>query len=153
MEIQSQTLSWVLNVLMVLAPLWVLGGIIVSVVYRRMHGKPVLTPAPPGAVFVERWVSGQPLGSWRAIGGARNALMVAVTREGLVIRPCFPFNLMFLPEIWGLEAEVPRRDVLSILPAGKALDIRIRDGGRERVFRLELRDPVRFQGSWAVARE
>jgi hypothetical protein len=45
---------------------------------------------------------------WGRFGGASNCLIIAVTRDELVVSPRFPFNLMFLPEIYGLELQVPK---------------------------------------------
>ena len=41
------------------------------------------------------------------IGGARNCLNVAVADKTLYVFPMFPFNLMFLPEIYNLEHTIP----------------------------------------------
>ena len=37
--------------------------------------------------------------------------MIAITPQELIVTPRFPFNLMFLPEIYGLEARMPRSQV------------------------------------------
>ena len=34
--------------------------------------------------------------------------MVAVTKDSLLVQPTFPFNLLFLPEIFGLELNVDK---------------------------------------------
>lgn len=92
---------------------WIAGWIIASIVYRRFHGKPVLFFGVRDVTFVERRVSGwahQP--RWRQFGGARNCLVVAIINGRLIVRPSFPFNLMFLPEIYGLEHDVALADVV-----------------------------------------
>lgn len=63
------------------------------------------------------------------IGGARNCLMVAVTQESFVVRPRFPFNLLFLPEVYNLEYEVPRKSICSV---------KLHDGFFNKSVRIEL---------------
>ena len=38
-------------------------------------------------------------------------MMVAVTNDSIVVQPTFPFNLLFLPEIFGLELNVDKAGV------------------------------------------
>ena len=45
--------------------------------------------------------------------GARNCLVVQVTDEELDIHPHFPFNLLFLPEICGLEYRIPLNRIVA----------------------------------------
>lgn len=102
-------------ILFALPLLWVAGWIVGSIIYRRHHGKPVFPDLPPDALFAERATSGRSLRSLvTRFGGARNAIHVGVTREALVVTPFFPFNLMFMPEIFGLEAAIPRRAILAV---------------------------------------
>lgn len=131
---------------------WVTIAIGLSVVLRRLRGKPILTPRLPEAIFWEGHASGHP-GGWRALGAASNVLQVAVTTNTVVIRPMFPFNLMFMPEVWGLEATVHQKDVLAIT---LELDARARPtvtmkfrkpGGGEQTLFLHLKDPKGFVGS------
>lgn len=87
---------------------WVSGGVIASIFYRRSHGKPIFFSGVPGARFVETAASGHSNRSWYTrLGGANRCLVVAVSDQRLIIRPRFPFNLMFMPEVYGLEYEVP----------------------------------------------
>jgi hypothetical protein len=48
------------------------------------------------------------------LGVARNCLMVYVSDGRLTVSPVFPFNLMFLPEIYGLEVMAPVSDVAHV---------------------------------------
>jgi hypothetical protein len=123
----------------------------VSAVYRRAHGKPVLFFGVQDSVFQERRASGNSTRSWfTRLGGARNALVVAVTRDRLVVRPFFPFTLLFLPEIYGLEYEVPLRDVMRAEEKKPLLwtmvHVEFRDPASNEVRKviLRLRDPKAF---------
>jgi hypothetical protein len=72
-----------------------------------MVGKSVIPKLPENPLFSERRCSGRSLRTpWARIGGARNCLLVAVTKDVLFVTPSFPFNLMFLPEIYGLEHRI-----------------------------------------------
>ena len=143
----TRTFGYVWLVNLVLMAGWV--G--VSIVYRRAHGKPVLFFGLENAVFQESRASGRSTRSWfTRLGGARNALIVAVTHDRLVVRPYFPFNLMFLPEIYGLEYEVPLRDVMRVEEKKPLLwtmvHVEFRDPASNEVRKLilRLRDPKAF---------
>ena len=129
--------------------LWVLAVVSASVLFRRSRGKPVLFFSVPNAVFQERTASGcSNDGWWRRLGGARNCLVVAITPARLVIRPFFPFNLMFLPETYGLEYDVPLSSVFRATAERSLLRRRVRvcfrDGDRECDVSLSLRNPEDF---------
>ncbi|MGJ8664575.1 MAG: hypothetical protein ACSHWU_13040 [Marinicella sp.] len=49
-----------------------------------------------------------------SVGGARNCLVVTVTKTELLIRPLFPFTLMFLPEIFDLEHQVKLTEITDV---------------------------------------
>ena len=123
---------------------WIVG----SIVYRRISGKPLFPRAPHDAVFVEAWRSGHSLkNSLTRIGGARNCLLVYVADGALTIVPIFPFNLMFLPEIYGLEATASIADVrVTSIDGllGKRLLLTI-EGLREKRFELWLHDQQGFR--------
>ena len=78
----------------------------------------------------------------------RNCLVVAVTDERLVIRPWFPFTLMFLPEVCGLEFDVALSDVFSVtVDKGffkSLIRLRFRNGGTRSDVTLILRQPDGF---------
>jgi len=97
------------------APIWLAGWVGLSIVYRRIRNKPIFFFSVPGARFVERMASGCSNDRWwRRLGGAGNCLVVALTENSVIIRPWFPFNLLFLPELYGLEFEIPLSNVLSV---------------------------------------
>jgi len=81
------------------------------------------------------------------IGGGRNCLLVYVADGALTIIPVFPFNLMFLPEIYGLETTAPISDVkVSYVSGlfGKRLLLTI-EGLRQQRFEVQLHDEQGFR--------
>ena len=103
--------------LFLIPPVWIALVIAASVVYRKSNGKPVWYRKAEDALYAEKWASGNSHRTWYTkLGGARNALSVAITPSHLVVRPLFPFNLMFLPEVYGLEATVPLDRVRAVEP-------------------------------------
>ena len=134
--------NWELIVFPWVPILWIGGWIAASIAWRRRRGLPIYPRVPPGAVFSRQWISGS---SQRDIithlGGARGCLMVAVTRDRLIIRPNFPFNLMFLPQVYDLEHDIARTDILSAdlrpgLLGPLALIAFRRSDGRTRIVEL-----------------
>ena len=123
-----------------------------SVRYRRSRGKPIIFRDVPDARFIDKSASGYSHRTWfTRLGGARRCLIVAVTHGRLIIRPFFPFNMMFLPEIYGLEYEVPLNQIThaergrgsSFL--GSSVRLRFRDtDGTEQDVTVYLRDPRAF---------
>jgi hypothetical protein len=94
---------------------WVGFWIAASIIYRRSQGKPIYPRKPKDALYFESWVSGHSRRNiFTMMGGARNCLIVAVTPETFFVCPNFPFNLFFLPEVYGLEYEVPRKNIYSV---------------------------------------
>jgi hypothetical protein len=94
---------------------WILLWVGASIVFRRNRGKEIIPRKPEGSIFYERTASGRSnLNFFTKIGGARNCLMVAITQQELIVKPWFPFNLMFLPEIYDLEHRIPRANILRI---------------------------------------
>ena len=73
---------------------WLGAAFVLSAIYRLVRRRPVLFFSVADADFLERGASG---------GNARNCLVVAVSAGRLIVRPFFPFNLLFLPEVYGLE--------------------------------------------------
>ena len=116
-------------------------AIVASIIFRKKRRKPLFPKAPDDALFSERRCSGRSLETpWARIGGARNCLLVAVTTKKLVVTPLFPFNLIFLPEIYGLDHNI---DVLSISEVldrkgilGRSITITYAD---PKAHRVELR--------------
>lgn len=138
LEQTAETLRW-------FPMLWIGGAITASLIWRRINGKPIFAPKASDAVFVERRTSGRARSGVRAIGGARNCLTVAVTRNELLVAPHFPFTLMFLPEVWGLEHRVPLSRVKSVASRhglfGPDVEVVFEDGSG---LVLRLRKPDDF---------
>lgn len=116
--------------------------------YRRSKGKPIFPRAPTDAQFAEKGCSGRTLrGLLSRIGGASNCLLVVVHDQRLVVTPQFPFNLMFLPEIYRLDFDGPTDAVTAITPVRtgfrKALRIEFEPGAVAPV-ELIVRDEAAF---------
>jgi hypothetical protein len=132
--------------------IWLALVVVGSALVRRSRRKPVFFFSVANAIFQEHRASGCSTDSWwRRLGGARNCLVVAVTPERLIIRPHFPFNLMFLPEIYGLEFDVPRASVTEVIADHSFLRRRVRIAFRDedqtlRTMSLFLKRPDAFLG-------
>ena len=123
---------------------WILFVIAASIAFRRWKGKPVFPAAPIDAIYVDKWASGR----W-----ASNCLLVTVTGEALSVVPRFPFNLMFLPEIYGLERAIPLhsiRDVRRLRSFGLFNNVAVDYGDME--LRLKVRKPDAFIDAVARSR-
>jgi hypothetical protein len=130
---------------------WIALVILASVLYRRSKGKPLFRPQFEQPLFLETWRSGHSLRSViTRLGGARNCLWVAVDENSLRVAPHFPFNLMFLPEIYALEYNVAGGAVRSVeridgLLARNRVRVSVeRQPGAEESFEVSLRDPDAF---------
>jgi hypothetical protein len=115
---------------------WLLFVIGISIAFRRSKGRPVIPRVPDGAIYNDKWASGR----W-----ASNCLLVSVTSDALSVVPKFPFNLMFLPEIYGLERIIPVREIREVrrlrgLGVGNNVAV---DYG-EAELRLKVRNPQAF---------
>ena len=132
---------------------WIAMVVLASVAYRWRRQKPIFARSPDDCLFEENRTSGRELGSIRAIGGASNALKVCVTRDTLHVMPCFPFSLMFLPEIWGLEHKIDARLIQKVEQRsnlfGRTEVITTQDG---RSIELRLRNAEDFTRALASAR-
>jgi hypothetical protein len=94
---------------------WVGFWLVISAYLRRRSGKPLFPTMPIDAAFKENACSGRSLKNLlTSIGGAHGALQIYVKGGNLVITPLFPFNLLFLPEIYGLDYEVPVRRISRV---------------------------------------
>jgi hypothetical protein len=139
---------------------WALLWLAASVLYRRVKGKPIFRPVPENPAFVETWRSGYSLRSLLTrIGGARNCLWVTIDHGLLQIAPHFPFNLVFLPEIYDLEFSVPGTAIRSAeLHQGVLTGNRVRltieriSGGQVR-FDMFLKEPKAFLNALASIRQ
>lgn len=132
------------------ALIWIAFVIAASLIYRRAAGKPVLFFTLRSASFLERTASGHSNDNFlRRLGGARNCLVVGVVADRLIVRPFFPFNLVFLPEIYGLEHEIAIKDVVRAELGRsfwqKSLVVTYRNQSAEtRSLTLYLKDPERL---------
>jgi hypothetical protein len=129
---------------------WIILVLVASIVYRCTRGKYVLFQTPTGLAFSESWTSGRSLQSWWArMGGARNALFVGVSPEFVYVLPQFPFNLLFLPEVYGLEHVIPRGQIRRIVSVPSLLGNEVRvefngASGASNELALKLRQPEQF---------
>lgn len=95
--------------------LWIGGWTAASVWFRRAKGKPIIPQKPIAAEFLEDRCSGRSLRNrLTRIGGAHNCLLVHVSDGQLVVTPRFPMNLMFLPELFGLDIRVSTASISSV---------------------------------------
>jgi hypothetical protein len=130
--------------------LWILLVIAASIAYRRSRGKVILTSKPKDSLFYEGWASGRSNKNFfTKLGGANNCLMVAVTPDCLIVQLRFPFNLMFLPEITGLEYHIPRLNIRYVEAKagifGKSAEIQFIDvNGSEQSVKLYVRKMEEF---------
>jgi hypothetical protein len=139
---------------MLLALAWVTLVVGVSIVFRRKRGKPLFRPDFPNLRFLETWCSGRSLRNpLTRLGGASGCLWVAVTDAELLIVPHFPFNLMFLPEIYRLEHRLRGGDILSVEPnpslfSRKRVLVTFRNAdGTEEAMQLHLNDVDGFRSA------
>jgi hypothetical protein len=118
------------------AVFWIVVVIGISIIFRRSKGKPVFPAVPNGALYADKWASGR----W-----ASNCLLVAITDKAVSVVPKFPFNLMFLPEIYGLERTIPIRDIREVRRLrGFGLGNNVAVDYGEAELRLKVRDPQAF---------
>jgi hypothetical protein len=98
---------------------WIVFGFAASAIYRRRVGKPIMPRPPVDAAFEESGCSGRSLANvLTRIGGASRCLLVYVQNGELVVTPTFPFTLLFLPEVYGLEFRAPITDVSAQVTGG-----------------------------------
>ena len=126
-----------------LAFAWIVFVIGVSIMFRRSRGKPVFPAVPADALYVDKSASGR----W-----ASNCLLVAVTDKALSVVPKFPFNLGFLPEIYGLERTIPLRNIREVRRLrGLGLGNNVAVDYGEAELRLKVRNPKAFVDALAAA--
>jgi hypothetical protein len=134
------------------------GVLMLSVLYRALQGKPFVPPKVAAAQFYETWRSGRSNKTWLAqYAGFPNCLWIVVTQEYLMVGPHFPFMLLFLPEVFGMEYRIPGRNILAIedraalLPQG--VQIRFRHAtGDEESFVMVVQAEDRFRQAVAALR-
>jgi hypothetical protein len=94
---------------------WLLLMAVGSVGYRLSRGKPILFFTVKDAQFIRHLGSGRARKPWwRGFGHANNCLVVAVAQGRFIVRPYFPFTLMFLPELLGLDVDVPLERITGV---------------------------------------
>lgn len=118
----------------------------VSIVYRATRGKNIPSIPDHDVVFTERWASGASQKNLLTkLGAASRCLRITLSRNCLVIRPMFPFNLMFLPEIYDLEHVIPRNAIKNIdSDSGRTILIEFESQGVRKRFELTLRRREEF---------
>lgn len=123
--------------LFMVAPAWIAVVVIASILYRRHLGKPVYPRLPSNAIFAERCASGP---------FASRCLLVGVTETDVTVVPQFPFNLMFLPDVYRLERTIPLGSIKQVDTPRRFLgsNVVVTYGDARRVLRLRLRDPLAF---------
>ena len=119
---------------------------LLSIRYRQSHGKPIVFRDVPGAQFIEKKASGHSHRTWYTrLGGAKGCLIVAVKDGRLIIRPVFPFNMLFMPEIYGLESEAALNQVKRVERDRSSVRLGFQDtSGVEQDVTLYLRNPQAF---------
>lgn len=127
-----------------ISAVWVIAWTGASIVYRLLRRKG-FSATPQGEVlFHERFGSGNSCRNLLTrMGGAQNCLLITVTDRELLIRPWFPFNTLFLPEIYDLEHRIPIAQIKSVRErrswlGGLYVDIEFESSGPE-CHRITLR--------------
>lgn len=133
------------------AVLWV-GGWSAYFAWRRYRRGPIHPPFDSNDVrFVERFASGFSYKNlFTRFGGAYNALVVRVLRDGLLIEPIPIFKWVMPLGFNDLEHYVSKKDIVSVDPVSnlgtRALRVRFRGrDGLEHTVQLSLRKAEDFQ--------
>jgi hypothetical protein len=132
--------------------------ILASILYRAWKGKTHLAIPAFDLKFSEKWVSGSSHKNiLTKIGGASNCLVVELSKNALIIRPMFPFNLAFLPQAYFLDLEhfIPTSKIKSVQPDGTGdkgrVIVEFEAAGGDKRIELLLRkrqDFLRAVGTW-----
>ena len=128
---------------------WLLFWIVASVIYRKINNKKIESLPQKKIVYVDKGASGRSLKNWYTrLGGASRCLVITVTDSVIIIRPFFPFNLMFLPEIFDMEHLISISDILNVevkssLP-GKRVVIEFKKLHTTKIIELTLNDSSSF---------
>ena len=125
-------------------------GVAVSIVYRVASAREVVSLPEQDVLFTERWASGSSQKNLvTKLGGASNCLSITLSRNAVIIRPMFPFNLLFLPEVYDLEHVIPRSSIKNIEfggPNSRCISLEFEShGGRMKRFELSLRRGEEFR--------
>ena len=76
-------------------------------------------------------------------------MFVGVGSQFVYVLPHFPFNLVFLPEMYGLEHVIPRGRIRRVSSESSAFGDNVRvafttESGETKEFALKLRHPEQF---------
>lgn len=94
---------------------WIAFVILASIIYKLKKRKTLPALDPKEALYRESGVSGSSHRNFLTrLGGARGCLVVTATSHEIDVRPSFPFNLMFLPEIYDLQHRIPVQQIRNI---------------------------------------
>jgi hypothetical protein len=94
---------------------WIAFLIMASVIYRYKKGKSLPAIDPVAVLYRESGASGSSHKNFLTrLGGARGCLVVTATSHEIDVRPHFPFNLMFLPEIYDLQYRISVQQIRNI---------------------------------------
>ena len=127
-------------------------AVFASSVYRMAMGKGIAAIPEHDVLFTERWASGASHKNLLTkLGAASNCLSVTLSRNSLIIRPMFPFNLMFFPEVYDLEHVIPRSAIKNIETNGpegsRSILLEFESHGVRKRFELALRNRKEFLGA------
>ena len=127
---------------------WIVG----TTVARRRRGAHFFMPTFVDRRFLETRRSGRSLRNWLTrVGGARNCLWVVVTADRVRVGAHFPFSTMYLPEIYGLDLDVPATAVRSVEIRRRWVRIVADVGDRSERFELAPADAAGFAAAVAAA--
>ena len=103
------------DLLFLIASVWLVLGVTIAIVYSLRKLKAVPKIEQRDILFREWRASGASHRSFfTRVCGARNCLVVTVTKTELHVSPIFPLNLMFLPWINDLEHHIPLDRITNI---------------------------------------
>lgn len=139
------------NIIFTAAFFWVALVIVASIIYKARKSKKLPSIDPKEVLYQEDGVSGSSHKSIiTRLGGARNCLLVTATNNEIDIHPSFPFNLMFLPEIYDLNHRIAVKDIKNIQRIEHVIgkpSIKIeytQNGGEVKGFELYLGNTDKF---------
>ncbi|MCH4294682.1 hypothetical protein MJ923_10260 [Shewanella sp. 3B26] len=109
---------------------------LVSILFRKSMGKPIVAPELDKVLYSDKWVSAHAFNIFQILGGARNCLWIKVTHESVNIAPHFPFSCFFLPEVWGCEWCFPKKDLVNVEENVLGVVVTYRHKGKLKQFRV-----------------
>lgn len=133
--------------------------LVLSIAYRLYKSKPIFRPNFEQVRFLETWRSGwSNRDTLTRLGGARNCLWIAVTQNELWISPHFPFNLLFIPEVFHLDFRIPGKAIVEMTHMSLGEEsrgiIRFRHAtGEEDSFEFTVKDLEEFRNALNAIRQ